>query len=131
MSNILIGFVLGYIAASCLIYLLNLGRSVLILKQTQYIAASIFSYLEECMIETTIYKEMALDESNLSDRQKEARRVLNRNTIRTIKDNSMKAFLNLWPDNYYNLLDYKNWDEMKSYIEKEAKKIRSKNDKNN
>ena len=68
MLNLLIGFVLGYIVAVCLTYLLGLGRSVIMLKQIQYIAATVFSYIDECLLEAPIYKEIAMDESSLSER---------------------------------------------------------------
>ena len=123
------GFILGFIVSRCLTYLLNLGRSVLILKQLQYIVAGVFTYIEECMLEATIYKEIAMDESSLSEKEKKSRRVLNSNTVKTIKDNSLKGFLSLWPNSYDNLLEYRSWDQMKSYVEREAKKIRSSNDK--
>jgi hypothetical protein len=127
-SNILIGFIIGFIVSRCLTYLLNLGRGVLILKQLQYIVAGVFTYIEECMLEATIYKEIAMDESNLSEKEKKARRVLNNNTIKTIKDNSLKGFLNLWPSSYDNMLEYRDWNQMKSYVERETNKIRSNND---
>ena len=121
MTNLIIGFTLGFIISRSLTYLLSLGRGVIIIKQLQYIVAGVFTYIEECMIEASIYKELAMDETNLSEREKQSRRVLNNNTINIIKDNSMKGFLNLWPDSYQNLLEYRNWDEMKTYLEKEVK----------
>ena len=39
----------------------------------------------------------------------------------------MKGFLNRWPSNFDNMLEYKNWDQMKAYIEKETNKTRSEN----
>tara|TARA_R100001509_G_scaffold55822_1_gene30813 strand:- start:2035 stop:2418 length:384 start_codon:yes stop_codon:yes gene_type:complete len=120
MLNLLIGFVLGYIVAVCLTYLLGLGRSVIMLKQIQYIAATVFSYIDECLLEATIYKEIAMDESSLSEREKDSRRILNRNTINTIQQSSVKSFINLWPDNYSNLLEFRNWEQMKTYLENQA-----------
>jgi len=130
MWDLLMGFIFGYITASSLIYILNLGRTILILKDTQYIVGAIFTYVEECMIEATIYKEIAMDEVDISDKEKKARRVLNKNTIKTIKDNSMKGFLNVWPNRFDNLLEYRNWDEMTAYVEKYSKLMRGENDTN-
>ena len=79
------------------------------------------------MLEATIYKEIAMDDSDMSDKEKKSRRVLNNNTIKTIKDNSMKGFLNRWPSNFDNMLEYRNWDQMKAYIDKETNKTRSEN----
>ena len=86
----------------------------------QYIAATVFSYVEECLLEATIYKEIAMDESSLSEREKDSRRILNRNTINTIQQSSVKSFINLWPDNYSNLLEFRNWEQMKTYLENQA-----------
>ena len=127
MLDLFFGFILGYITACALIYIMNLGRTILILKQTQYIVAAIFTYMEECMLEATIYKEIAMDDTGMSDKEKKSRRVLNNNTIKTIKDNSMKGFLNRWPSSFDNMLEYKSWDQMKAYIEKETNKTRSEN----
>tara|TARA_R100001510_G_C7631584_1_gene190327 strand:+ start:317 stop:712 length:396 start_codon:yes stop_codon:yes gene_type:complete len=130
MWNLLFGFVLGYLFAVFIIYILNLGRTILILKQLQYIVAAIFTYMEECMLEATLYKEMAMDESDISEKAKKARRVLNQNTIKTIQDNSMKGFLVRWPSAFDNMLDYRTWEQMKSYIEKETLKTNNKDGDN-
>lgn len=130
MWNLLFGFVLGYLFAVFVIYILNLGRTILILKQLQYIVAAIFTYMEECMLEATVYKEMAMDESDISEKAKKARRVLNQNTIKTIQDNSMKGFLVRWPSAFDNMLDYRTWEQMKSYIEKETLKTNNKDGDN-
>ena len=130
MWNLLFGFVLGYLFAVFIIYILNLGRTILILKQLQYIVAAIFTYMEECMLEATLYKEMAMDESDMSEKAKKARRVLNQNTIKTIQDNSMKGFLVRWPSAFDNMLDYRTWEQMKSYIEKETLKTNNKDGDN-
>ena len=52
MLDLFFWFILGYITACALIYIMNLGKgTILILKQTQYIVAAIFTYMEECMLE--------------------------------------------------------------------------------
>ena len=71
-----------------------------------------------------------MDESDISEKAKKARRVLNQNTIKTIQDNSMKGFLVRWPSAFDNMLDYRTWEQMKSYIEKETLKTNNKDGDN-
>ena len=86
MWNLLFGFVLGYLFAVFVIYILNLGRTILILKQLQYIVAAIFTYMEECMLEATVYKEMAMDESDISEKAKKARKMASKKAAKSMKN---------------------------------------------
>jgi len=120
----LVFFLMGYCTALLVMYVLSIGRAVTLLKSTMQSSAFMFAHVEQVYNEAAEYRSKAIDQSGLSMREKLNRKTLDRNIVREMKKAAIKGYLEHWPGSFANILEYKDWDSMTSYVEGQVKIIR-------
>lgn len=116
----LVFFLIGYCSALLVMYVMSIGRAVIILKEVMRSSAFLFAHIHQCYEEAQAYKTQAIDNTGLSAREKINRKTMNRNIMREMKKAAIKGYLGQWPESFSNILEFKDWDSMIKYVERQA-----------
>ena len=110
----------------CLNYLMALGHSVNILKQTQQSCAALFIVSEEGLQEILQLKYMAMEEANRTEQNITAQKYIDQLNIDSIKKSIMRNYTQTFPEQYKHVMDYNDWEELEDYVNKFAKNNKEK-----
>ena len=124
----LVVFLIGYCSSLLVMYILSIGNAVFLLQDVMRSSAFIFAQTEQAYREAQEYRSKAIEQTNLSKREKINRKTLDRNIVREMKKAAIKSYLEQWPDSFSKILKFKDWDSMLKYVERQAKTIRRQND---
>jgi hypothetical protein len=114
----LLGMVFMYIFSS----IMAVGHSVVTLQEVQKSVAALFLVCEQGIQETLQLKYLAMEEANRSEQNITAQKYIDQMSLDSVRKTVMRNFLRTFPSRYENLLEYKTWEEMESYVNNLVKK---------
>tara|TARA_Y100000034_G_scaffold131034_1_gene190884 strand:+ start:371 stop:751 length:381 start_codon:yes stop_codon:yes gene_type:complete len=126
MLEYIIGFVCGIAVAWFLSYLMALGHSINLLKQTQRSCAALFVTSEQGLLEVLHLKYLAMEEASRSAQNITAQKYIDQMNIDTVRKAIMKNYVMVFPSTYKNIMEYSTWEEMETFVNaalKEGKQI--------
>ena len=116
MLEYVIGFVIGAFTAYFLSYLIALGHSISVLKQTQRSCAALFVVSEQGLQEILHLKYIAMEESGRSNQNITAQKYIDQMNIDSIRKAIMRNYVGVFPEQYKNIMKYSSWEEMEEYV---------------
>ena len=112
----------GMIVMWCLNYIIAVGHSVNILKQTQKNCASLFITSEQGLQEVLVLKYLAMKEANRTEQNITAQKYIDQMSIRSVQSAIMRNYVNSFPTNYLHLIEYTSWEELEQYVDNVMKR---------
>tara|TARA_R110002110_G_scaffold53401_1_gene154274 strand:- start:2980 stop:3363 length:384 start_codon:yes stop_codon:yes gene_type:complete len=111
-----IGFVVGAVVSYFFSYLMSLGHSINVLKQTQKSCAALFVTSEQGLQEILYLKYMAMDETGRSQQSITAQKYIDQMSIDSVRKAIMRNYTGVFPQQYKNIMEYTSWEEMEDYV---------------
>ena len=102
--------------------IMAVGHSVVTLQEVQKSVAALFLVCEQGIQETLQLKYLAMEEANRSEQNITAQKYIDQMSLDSVRKTVMRNFLRTFPSRYENLLEYKTWEEMESYVNNLVKK---------
>ena len=99
-------------------YLLSIGYSITILKQTQQSCAALFTTSEQGLHEVLELKYIAMREAKRSDQNIIAQKYIDQLNINSIQKSIMRNYLGAFPVSYHHIMEYTTWEELEDYVNK-------------
>tara|TARA_R100000152_G_C6667249_1_gene104511 strand:+ start:108 stop:488 length:381 start_codon:yes stop_codon:yes gene_type:complete len=115
-------FVIGMVVSQLFKYVMSLGWSVIILKQTQKSCAALFTLSAQGLEQVLELKYIEMSDANRSEQNIIAQRHIDQVNVDSIKMAIMRNFVNQFPSSYKHTLEYTSWKEMEDFVIKETKK---------
>ena len=106
----------------CLNHLSALGRSVIILKQTQQSCAALFTSCEQGFQEILQLKYMAMKEANRTEQNITAQKYIDQLNISSLKGSIMRNYVACFPAAYLHIMEFSSWDELEDYVNETVRK---------
>jgi hypothetical protein len=106
----------GMIMMRCLSFLLGLGHSVNILKETQQGCALMFTSCEQGVQEILQLKYMAMKEADRSEQNIIAQKYIDQMNVTSLKDSIMRNYIATFPPSYSSVMEYQTWEELADYV---------------
>ena len=116
----IIWFVSGMIVSQLFKYVMSLGWSIIILKQTQKSCAALFTLSAHGLQQVLELKYIEMSEANRSEQNIIAQRHIDQMNVESIKLAIMRNFVNEFPSSYKHTLEYTSWKEMEDFVIKET-----------
>jgi len=126
MLEYIIGFVVGVVVFWFFSYLMAIGHSISLLKQTQSSCAALFVTSEQGLLEILHLKYMVMEEADRSPQNITAQKYIDQMNIDSIRETIMKNYVRVFPGKYENIMEYSTWEEMETFVNtalKEGKQI--------
>ena len=118
----IIYIVIGMIASQLFKYVMSLGSSVMVLRQTQRSCAALFVISAKGLEQILELKYIEMADAKRSEQNIVAQRHIDQMNIDTIKSTIMRNFVNQFPSSYKHILEYTTWREMEDFVIKETYK---------
>ena len=122
MLEYIIGFIAGVLVTYFFSYLMALGYSVNVIKQTQRSCAALFVTSEQGLLEILHIKYLAMEESGRSQQNITAQKYIDQMNIDSIRKTIMRNYVTVFPEGYKNVMEYSTWEEMEAYVNAALKK---------
>ena len=106
----------GMVVMWSLNYIMAVGHSVNILKQTQRSCAALFTTSEQGLQEILVLKYLAMQEAGRSEQNITAQKYIDQMNIKSIQSSVMRNYVNCFPSNYLHLVEYTTWEELEDYV---------------
>jgi hypothetical protein len=116
MLEYIIGFVAGAVLTYFFSYLIALGHSINVLKQTQKSCAALFVVSEQGLQETLHLKYIAMEDSGRSSQNITAQKYIDQMNVVSIRKTIMRNYVTMFPKQYENIMKYSSWEEMEDYV---------------
>tara|TARA_R100000700_G_scaffold39532_2_gene52581 strand:+ start:280 stop:663 length:384 start_codon:yes stop_codon:yes gene_type:complete len=116
MLEYIIGFTCGVVLFYFLSYVMALGHSISVLKQTQRSCAALFVVSEQGLHEVLHLKYLAMEESGRSEQNITAQKYIDQMSIDSIRKTIMRNYVRVFPESYKNVMEYSTWEEMEAYV---------------
>ena len=116
----IIWFVIGMMVSQLFKYVMSLGWSISILKQTQKSCAALFLLSERGLQQVLELKYIEMQDAKRSEQNIIAQRHIDQMNLDSIKTTIMRNYVNSFPDSYKHIMDFSNWKEMEEFIIKET-----------
>ena len=116
----------GMVVMWCLNYLMALGHSVNVLKQTQQSCAALFTVSEEGLQEILQLKYMAMEEAKRTEQNITAQKYIDQLNISNIKKSIMRNYVLTFPVQYKHIMEYDDWEKLEDYVNKFTKENKEK-----
>ncbi len=113
-------FVIGMVVSQLFKYVMSLGWSVIILKQTQKSCAALFTLSAQGLEQVLELKYIEMSDANRSEQNIIAQRHIDQVNVDSIKMAIMRNFVNQFPSSYKHTLEYTSWKEMEDFVIKET-----------
>ena len=125
LTNLLF-FLMGMLMMYFLSYLLSLGHSIIVIKNTQHSCAIMFVEMYQGLHEILELKYLTMQESNRSKHNVKAQKHIDGLNIKRIKKSIMNNYVDTFPASYEYLMEFQTWEELENYVNKfaQAKKER-------
>mgnify|MGYP003660981637 CR=1 FL=1 len=126
MLEYIIGFFVGVVVFWSFSYLMALGNTVRLLKETQVSCAALFVTSEQGLLEILNLKYLAMEEAKRSPQNIIAQKYIDQMNIDSIRKTIMKNYVRVFPEKYENIMEYSTWEEMETFVNaalKEGKQI--------
>jgi len=111
-----IGFVVGAAATYFFSYLMALGHSINVLKQTQKSCAALFVTSEQGLQEILCLKYIVMEDASRSLQNITAQKYIDQMNIDSIRKSIMRNYVGVFPPQYKNIMEYTSWEEMEDYV---------------
>ena len=111
----------GMIIMWCLNYIMAVGYSVNVLKQTQQSCAALFTTAEQGLQEVLVLKYIAMQEANRTEQNITAQKYIDQMNIKSIQSAVIRNYVNCFPLNYQHIIEYTTWEELECYVDKIVK----------
>ena len=115
-------FIIGMVTSQLFKYVMSLGWSIAILKQTQKSCASLFLLSEQGLQQILELKYIEMKEAKRSEQNIIAQRHIDQINLNSVRDSIMRNYVNSFPQSYKHTMDYSTWKEMENFIIKETNK---------
>ena len=115
-------FVTGMIVSQLFKYVMSLGWSILILKQTQKSCAALLALSAHGLQQVLELKYIEMADTNRSEQNILAQRHIDQVNVESVKSAIMRNFVNSFPSSYKHTMEYSSWKEMENFIYKETNK---------
>ena len=110
-------FILGVLTSWFLTYVMSLGHSITVLKQTQKSCAALLLVSEQGLHQILELKYISMEESGRSQQNITAQKYIDQMNIDSMKKAIIRNHVNAWPPAYTNILEFKSWDELEVYVD--------------
>ena len=104
-------FAAGWIASKVWTSFLTTGYSILMIKQAQTSCLILYREVVEKINSAQELKYNFLSESDMSEHNLRVLKLVDKQTIETIKRSMIKTLINTTPRYLSSSIEYKNWDE--------------------
>ena len=118
----IIWFVIGMVVSQLFKYVMSLGWSIIILKQTQKSCAALFTLSAHGLQQVLELKYIEMSEAKRSEQNIIAQRHIDQMNVESIKLAIMRNSPNEFPSSYKHTLEYTTWKEMEDFVIKETTK---------
>ena len=102
----------------CLNYLMVLGHSINVLKQTQQSCAALFVVSEQGLHEVLQLKYIAMEEAKRTEQNIIAQKYIDQLNIDSVKKSIMRNYVLSFPKSYHHVMEYTDWEELEMYVNK-------------
>jgi hypothetical protein len=99
-------------------YIMGLGHTISLLKQTQRSCAALFVLSEQGLQEILHIKYLTMDDTGRSQQNIISQKYIDQMSIDSVRRSIMRNFVTEFPNSYQNVLEYSTWEEMESYVNK-------------
>ena len=111
-------FIIGMIVMWCLNYLMALGYSVVVLKQTQQSCAALFTSAAQGLQEVLELKYITMVEANRSEQNIIAQKYIDQVNIDSVQKSIMRNYVMAFPESYRHIIEFSTWEELDDYVNK-------------
>tara|TARA_Y100000593_G_scaffold88664_1_gene171394 strand:+ start:1082 stop:1465 length:384 start_codon:yes stop_codon:yes gene_type:complete len=118
MLEYVIGFIIGAATVYFLSYIIALGHSIGVLRQTQRSCAALFVISEQGLQEILHLKYIVMEESGRSNQNITAQKYIDQMNIDSVRKAIMRNYVGAFPDQYENIMEYSSWEEMEDFVNK-------------
>ena len=115
-------FIIGMIVSQLFKYIMSLGWSIIILRQTQKSCAILFTLSEKGLQQVSELKYIEMLDSKKSEQNILAQRHIDQMNVESVKSAIMKNYVNAFPSSYRHTMEYSTWREMEEFVHKEITK---------
>tara|TARA_B100001094_G_scaffold308442_1_gene341092 strand:+ start:728 stop:1108 length:381 start_codon:yes stop_codon:yes gene_type:complete len=115
-------FIIGMVVSQLFKYVMSLGLSVRILKQTQKSCAALFVLSEQGLQQVLELKYIEMKEAKKSEQNIIAQRHIDQVNLDSIKGSIMRNYVSTFPQSYAHIMDYTSWKELENFVIKETNK---------
>ena len=116
MIEYIIGFFVGATVAYFLSFLMALGHSINVLKQTQRSCAALFVTSEQGLQEILHLKYIVMEDVGRSEQNIIAQKYIDQMSIDSVRKAIMRNYVGAFPEQYKNIMEYTSWEEMEDYV---------------
>ncbi len=116
----IIWFAIGMMVSQLFKYVMSLGWSISILKQTQKSCAALLHLSEQGLQQVLELKYIEMQDAKRSEQNIMAQRHIDQMNLNSIKATIMRNYVNSFPESYKHTMDFSNWKEMEEFIIKET-----------
>ena len=109
-------FIAGAMVNWILSYLMALGHTINLMKDTQRHCAALFLISEQGLQETLQLKYLAMQEAKRSQQNITAQKYIDQMNIDSIHKSIMRNYNNAFPEKYKHVMEYTTWEEMENYV---------------
>jgi flagellar motor component MotA len=112
----------GVIITYFFLYVMALGHSINVLKQTQHSCALMFTTSEQGLQEILQLKYLAMAEAKRSEQNIISQKYIDQMNVESIKKSVMRNYVRTFPESYIHVLEYSSWVELEDYVNKAVQK---------
>ena len=118
----LLCFISGIIIMYVFIYVMAIGHSISVLKQTQHNCALMFIASEQGLQEILQLKYLSMTEAKRSKQNIISQKYIDQMNVESIKKSVMSNYVQTFPVSYSHILEYTSWGELEDYVNKMVQK---------
>lgn len=111
-------FFAGMFAMWLLSYMLSVGHSINVLKQTQRGCAALFIESEQGVQEILQLKYLAMVEADRSEQNIISQKYIDQMNLSGVKKILMRNYVSTFPASYNHVMEYSSWEELEDYVNK-------------
>lgn len=115
-------FVIGMIVSQLFKYIMSLGLSVIILKQTQQSCAALFTLSAHGLQQVLELKYIEMADAKKSEQNIMAQRHIDQINVESVKAAIMRNYVGTFPSSYKHIMEYSTWNEMEDFVFNKTKK---------
>ena len=116
MLEYVIGFVMGMVLTYFFSYIMALGHSINVLKQTQKDCAALFITSEQGLQEIFHIKYIAMKDSSRSEQNITAQKYIDQMSLMSVRKAIFRNYIGVFPKGYKHIMEYSSWEEMEDYV---------------
>ena len=126
-TYVFLAFIAGIISNKLFGGLVNLGYSVLILKQVHNDSLRIMGLIHRDLIEIHHMKMLELHKAGKSAKEIEIAEKVSEYHLNSIRDSLIRNFISAFPKTHADILSFSDWDSAMEHLGELIKKEREKN----